>query len=129
MRIPLSQAYQLMLKSSFIISCFVFYIATICLFCIRLSFRKSPLEIDQSDKKCKTKMYHNLVKTFVHDSIFFGLELTCHTVNGFLCLSFMFLPEFQCNSVADPGFPRGGGTNPKGGGANLLFGQSFSKTA
>ena len=31
--------------------------------------------------------------------------------------------------VADPGFPRGGGTNPKGGGANLLFGQYFPKTA
>ena len=32
------------------------------------------------------------------------------------------------NSVADPGFPRGGGANPKGG-DNLLFGQFFSKTA
>ena len=30
--------------------------------------------------------------------------------------------------VADPGFPRGGGANPKGG-ANLLFGQFFLKTA
>ena len=28
-------------------------------------------------------------------------------------------------SVADPGFPRGWGTNPQGGGANLLFGQKF----
>ena len=28
-------------------------------------------------------------------------------------------------SVADPGFPRGGGANPQGGGANLLFGQKF----
>ena len=26
--------------------------------------------------------------------------------------------------VADPGFPRGGGVNPQGGGANLLFGQN-----
>ena len=25
------------------------------------------------------------------------------------------------NAVADPGFPRGGCANPKGGGANLLF--------
>ena len=33
-------------------------------------------------------------------------------------------------AVADPGFPRGGGANPKGaGGANLLFGQFFPKTA
>ena len=31
--------------------------------------------------------------------------------------------------VADPGFPRGGGANPKGGDANLLFGQFFPKTA
>ena len=31
-------------------------------------------------------------------------------------------------SVADPGFPRGEGANPKGG-ANLLFGQLFPKTA
>ena len=30
------------------------------------------------------------------------------------------------NSVADPGFSRGGGANPKGG-ANLLFGQFFQK--
>ena len=30
-------------------------------------------------------------------------------------------------SVADPGFPRGGGTNPQGGGANLLFSQKFPK--
>ena len=28
-------------------------------------------------------------------------------------------------AVADPGFPRGGGTNHQGGGANLLFGQNF----
>ena len=28
-------------------------------------------------------------------------------------------------SVADPGFPRGGGAEPKVGGANLLFGQNF----
>ena len=28
-------------------------------------------------------------------------------------------------SVADPGFPRGGGANPEGGGANLIFGQKF----
>ena len=27
--------------------------------------------------------------------------------------------------VADPGFPREGGANPQGGGANLLFGQKF----
>ena len=27
--------------------------------------------------------------------------------------------------VADPGFPRGGGVNPRGWGANLLFGQKF----
>ena len=26
-------------------------------------------------------------------------------------------------TVSDPGFSRGGGANPKGGGANLLFGQ------
>ena len=39
--------------------------------------------------------------------------------------------QFMCGSctatiqltVADPGFPRGGGANPKGGGTNLLFGQ------
>ena len=28
-------------------------------------------------------------------------------------------------SVADPGFPRGGGANPQSGGANLLLGQKF----
>ena len=28
-------------------------------------------------------------------------------------------------AVADLGFPRGGGANPQGGGANLLFGQKF----
>ena len=28
------------------------------------------------------------------------------------------------NSVADPGFPRGGCANPQGGGANLLFGHN-----
>ena len=27
--------------------------------------------------------------------------------------------------MADPGFPRGGGANSQGGGANLLFGQKF----
>ena len=27
--------------------------------------------------------------------------------------------------VADPGFPRGGGANSQGGGANPLFGQNF----
>ena len=33
-------------------------------------------------------------------------------------------------SVADPGFPRrGGGANPEGGGANLLFGQCFPKNS
>ena len=31
--------------------------------------------------------------------------------------------------MADPGFPRGGGANPKGEGANLLFGQFLPKTA
>ena len=31
--------------------------------------------------------------------------------------------------MADPGFSRGGGANPKGGGANLLFGQFSPKTA
>ena len=31
-------------------------------------------------------------------------------------------------TVADPGFPRGGGANPKGG-APTLFGQFFPKTA
>ena len=30
-------------------------------------------------------------------------------------------------SVADLGFPRGGGANPQGGGANLLFDQKFPK--
>ena len=30
-------------------------------------------------------------------------------------------------AVADPEFPRGGGANPQGGGANLLFGQKFPK--
>ena len=30
-------------------------------------------------------------------------------------------------AVADPGFPRGGGANPQGGGASLLFGQHFPK--
>ena len=30
-------------------------------------------------------------------------------------------------AVADPGFPRGGGANSQGGGANLLFGQKISK--
>ena len=30
-----------------------------------------------------------------------------------------------CPSVADPGFPRGGGANPQGGGTNLLFGKKF----
>ena len=29
------------------------------------------------------------------------------------------------DSVADPGFPRGGGANPQGWGTNLLFGQKF----
>ena len=35
------------------------------------------------------------------------------------------------SSVADPGFPRRGGANPKGGGggANLLFGQFVPKTS
>ena len=32
-------------------------------------------------------------------------------------------------SEVDPGSPRGGGTNPRGEGANLLFGQFFVKTA
>ena len=33
-------------------------------------------------------------------------------------------------SVADPGFPRGGGANsPGGGGANIQFCQIFLKTA
>ena len=31
-------------------------------------------------------------------------------------------------SVADPGFPRGGGANPQGGGANLLCSQKCPKT-
>ena len=31
--------------------------------------------------------------------------------------------------MADLGFPRGGGANPQGGGANLLFGKNFLKTA
>ena len=29
------------------------------------------------------------------------------------------------DSVADPGFPRGGGANSQGGGANVLFGQKI----
>ena len=29
------------------------------------------------------------------------------------------------DTVADPGFPRGGGANPQGGGTNLLFGCKF----
>ena len=38
--------------------------------------------------------------------------------------------NIQYYPVADPGFPRGGGANPKGGeGANLLFGHFFPKTA
>ena len=28
-------------------------------------------------------------------------------------------------TVADLGFPRGGGANPQNGGTNLLFGQTF----
>ena len=37
--------------------------------------------------------------------------------------------DWECASaVANPGFPRGGGTNPRGV-ANLLFGQFFPKTA
>ena len=48
-------------------------------------------------------------------------------------LHFIFLFGFILDeiniSVADPGFPRGGGANRKGGGANLLFGQFFPKTA
>ena len=32
-------------------------------------------------------------------------------------------------AVADPGFPRRGGANPRGGGANILFDQFFPKTA
>ena len=37
----------------------------------------------------------------------------------------------ECNhySVADPGFPRGGGANSRGGGANIRFCQNFPKTA
>ena len=35
------------------------------------------------------------------------------------------LVSFQIMAVVDPGFPRGGGTNPQGVGANLLFGQKF----
>ena len=31
---------------------------------------------------------------------------------------------FKYHPVADPGFPREGGANPQGGGANLLFGQN-----
>ena len=34
-------------------------------------------------------------------------------------------PPSTPRAVADPGFPRGGGANPKGGGAKLLFGQFF----
>ena len=30
--------------------------------------------------------------------------------------------------MVDPGFPKGGGTNTKGGGAKLLFGNFFLKT-
>ena len=33
--------------------------------------------------------------------------------------------DFDSRPVADPGFPRGGGTNPHGGGANLLFGPKY----
>ena len=32
-------------------------------------------------------------------------------------------------TVADPGFPRRGGANPPGGGANIRFCQIFPKTA
>ena len=31
----------------------------------------------------------------------------------------------NANSVANLGFPRGGGADPQNGGANLLFGQKF----
>ena len=33
------------------------------------------------------------------------------------------------HAVADLGFPRGGGTNSPGGGANIQFRQNFPKTA
>ena len=33
----------------------------------------------------------------------------------------------KCISVADPGFPRRGGANPQGGGANLLFCPIFTE--
>ena len=42
--------------------------------------------------------------------------------SGILCFSIG--TETNAYAVADPGFPRG-----EGGGANLLFGQFFSKTA
>ena len=39
------------------------------------------------------------------------------------------LATFETPSVADPGFPRGGGANSPGGGANIRFCQIFPKTA
>ena len=37
--------------------------------------------------------------------------------------------ERVVSAVADPGFPRGGGANSPGGGANIRFCQNFPKTA
>ena len=37
------------------------------------------------------------------------------------------MEKFHLLTVADPRFPRGGGANPQGRGANLLFGQKFSE--
>ena len=39
------------------------------------------------------------------------------------------LPVVYIYAVADLGFPRGGGANSPGGGANIQFRQNFPKTA
>ena len=58
-----------------------------------------------------------------------GFKGRVDSVCAFLLVWSSDSPQMQHLSVADPGFPRGGSANPKGGGANLLFGQFFPKTA
>ena len=48
-----------------------------------------------------------------------------HIIFDGLIVSYLKIFLVDPISVADPGFLRGGGTNPKVGGANLLFGQFF----
>ena len=55
------------------------------------------------------------------------IDLRSHRTlqNGFLMMQNVKLFQNNFEGTDSPGFPRGGGANPQGGGANLLFGQTF----